>query len=375
MDNVWFQIIFGAAAIYFVALTFQIASTFFRLLAALLSGAVKWPGPRIHDSDRSASIVRERLGVGYENLFSAFFRDSASVMAGFVYSLLTFISSTPLLSRYIVIKSAWTILILSLFAFVSARMAFRKALGNKLKVDEILANLASKEEPRTSDAQSAETEYAIEHPLIGRNILKADSKRALDLYYESVTCHQNGKEQRALVLYQEAMSIDPSLHKHAYEMLTGLVQNSSAIDAGAIYYWMGVHSEYLDHYGQAADWYEKAVHAFAQQGYRNRESRARCNLGNVKMRTHDPSGVEEFEKAVSINPRNGIAHLNIARLYYSISGEGDDRYERALDAFADAIMADPLTYGPLVVSSLKQLGYTWKEDLKKITQKVESKQR
>jgi tetratricopeptide (TPR) repeat protein len=375
MNNVWFQIIFGLAAIYFVALTFQIASTFFRLLIALLSGTVKWPGPRIHDSDRNASIVRERLGVGYENLFSAFLRDSASVIAGFVYSLLMFISSTSLLSGHIVFKSTWAIFILSLVAFVSARMAFRKALGNKPKVDAILANLVSKEEPRTSDAQSVEAQYAIEHPLIGRNILKADSKTALDMYYESVTCHQAGNEQRALVLYQEAMSIDPSLHKHAYEMLAGLVPNNRAKDAGAIYYWLGLHSEYLDHYSQAADWYEKAVNAFAQQGYRNRESRARCNLGNVKMRMHDPSGVEEFEKAVAINPRNGIAHLNIARLYYSISGEGDDRYERALDAFADAIMADPLTYGPMVVSSLKQLGYTWKEDLKKITQKVESKQR
>jgi tetratricopeptide (TPR) repeat protein len=375
MDNVWFQIIFGTAAIYFGALTFQIAPTFFRLLVSLLTGAVKWPGPRIHNPGRSASIVRERLGVGYENLFSAFLRDSGSVMAGFVYSLLTFISSTSLLSRYIVIKSVWTILILSLFALVSARMAFVKALGNKPKVDAIFANLASKEEPRTSDAQSAEAEYAIEHPLIGRNILKADSKRALDLYYESVTCHQDGNEQRALALYQEALSIEPSIHTHAYEKLAELVQNCSAKDAGAIYYWLGLHSEYLNDNRQAANWYEKAVNAFAQLGYRNRESRARCNLGNVKMQMHDPSGMEEFEKAVAINPRNGIAHLNIARLYYSISGEGDDRYERALNAFADAIMADPLTYGPLVVSSLKQLGYTWKEDLKKITQKVESKQR
>jgi tetratricopeptide (TPR) repeat protein len=85
--------------------------------------------------------------------------------------------------------------------------------------------------------------------------------------------------------------------------------------------------------------------------------------------------MEEFEKAIALNPRNGTAHLNIGRLYYRISGPGDYRYERALDAFADAIVADPLTYGPRVISSLREIGYTWKEDLEEITQRVESKRR
>jgi tetratricopeptide (TPR) repeat protein len=89
---------------------------------------------------------------------------------------------------------------------------------------------------------------------------------------------------------------------------------------------------------------------------------------------NDPSGMEEFEKAIAINPKNGTAHLNIARIYYGISEAGDYRYERALDAFADAILTDPVTYGPMVVSSLREIGYTWKEDLEKITKKIEKKQ-
>jgi len=38
-------------------------------------------------------------------------------------------------------------------------------------------------------------------------------------------------------------------------------------------------------------------------------------------------------------------------------------------------VADPVTYGPRVIASLRELGYTWKEDLEKINQRVERKQR
>ncbi len=85
--------------------------------------------------------------------------------------------------------------------------------------------------------------------------------------------------------------------------------------------------------------------------------------------------VEQFDerKAVALNPKNGTAHLNIARTYYRISEAGDYRFGRALDAFADAILADPLTYGPMVISSLREIGYTWKEDWEEITRRVEGK--
>jgi tetratricopeptide (TPR) repeat protein len=265
-------------------------------------------------------------------------------------------------------------LILSLVALVGARMAFKKAHNNIIQVNTLLSGLKSHEEPRMVEGQSAESEYAIEHPLVGRQAPRSAQKRALDLYYESVRCHQDGNEQRAMALNQEAISMDSSLHKHAYEILSGLAQSCNAKEAGSIFYWLGIHAENLSDWQHAAAWYEKAIQAFGQLGYRNRESRAHCNLGHVKMRMNDPSGMEEFEKAIAINPKNGTAHLNIARIYYGISEAGDYRYERALDAFADAILTDPVTYGPMVVSSLREIGYTWKEDLEKITKKIEKKQ-
>ena len=76
MNNTLILIIFGASTIYFARMVLQIAPTFFKLLSALITGVVKWPGPRIHNPDRSASVVREQLGVGYENLFPNFIFNS-----------------------------------------------------------------------------------------------------------------------------------------------------------------------------------------------------------------------------------------------------------------------------------------------------------
>ena len=374
MDNTWLSVIFGVTTAYFGAQTLRIMPTFLRLFKALRAGAVKWPGPRIHDPDPRANIVRERLGAGYQNLFPTFIWNALSVVATFVFSVLAFLSSTSLLSGYKRIEWAGGLLILALIALAGGGLAVKQALRNMAQVNTMLSDRTNRAEPREVDGKSAEAEYAIEHPLIKHRALKSDSARALDLFFEAVRCHQEGNERRALSLYQEAMHRDPSLHKNARETLSNMAQGCSPKDAGPIYYWLGAHSEYLMDWKQAQVWYEKAINAFNQIGYQKRESRAHCNLGNVKMKMRDPSAMKEFEKAIALNPRNGTAHLNIGRIYYGISEPGDYRYERALDAFADAIVADPQTYGPMVISSLRSIGYTWKEDLEKITQRVESRQ-
>ena len=153
-----------------------------------------------------------------------------------------------------------------------------------------------------------------------------------------------------------------------------MAQSCGVKDAGAICYWLGVHCEYLHDLAQAANWYGKAIAAFNQIGYKKRESRAYCNRGSVKMLMEDPSAIEDFEKAIVLNPIDGIARINIAKVYYRISDPGDEGYERALDEFADAIFADPDRYGPIVISVLRSIGYTWKEDLEKIEKRLAKKQ-
>lgn len=368
------SVILGVLTIYFGLMVARIIPTLFRLLTALSSGMVKWPGPRIHDTDHSASVVRERLGVGYQHLFSTFIWNTIGGTAAFIYFLFTFVSTTSLLSGYIVIKSSWILYVTTFIVFIGGRLAFEKAQLNQSQITTILSDLAQKVEPRTVDSQSARAQYAIEHPILGLRGLTSESKRAFDLYYESVRCHQDGNKTRAFMLYQEAMKTDPSLHENAIRILSKRVVDCGPDEEGAIYYWLGIHSEYSLNWKQAAIWYEKAALAFDRIGYKKRESRVRCNLGNVKMQMRDPSGMEELEKAIALDPKNGTAHLNIARIYYSISDAGDYRYELALDAFADAIIADPLAYGPEVISSLQEIGYTWKEDLEEITKRVERKQ-
>src|SRR5258705_13073220 len=123
-------------------------------------------------------------------------------------------------------------------------------------------------------------------------------------------------QYRALNLHQEALTIDPSLHKRAVEILSKMAQECSPTDAGPICYWLGIHSEYLVDLKQAAVWYEKAANAFGQIGYEKRQGRAHCNLGSVKYRLRGSSAMGEFEKAIALNPRDGTAHFNIAMIYY-----------------------------------------------------------
>jgi len=147
----------------------------------------------------------------------------------------------------------------------------------------LLSNLGSGTEPRQIEGESAEAEYAIEHPLLERHAPQTNTHRALKMFCAATTFHQRGDTRSALMLYQEALSIDPFLHKHAREALSQLAQTCTPREASPIYYWLGAHSEYLMDWSQAKIWYEKAADAFCEIGYRKRESRVHCNLGNVKM--------------------------------------------------------------------------------------------
>lgn len=226
-----------------------------------------------------------------------------------------------------------------------------------------------KSEPRGNDRWSAESEYSIEHPLIGNQSLILANAGAMELFVESVRCLQDGDGIKASTLYQEALNVDPTLHTHARDALSNMIQSSSPETEGAVYYWLGIHSQYLEDNRQAAMWYMKAIDTFHKVGYQKREARAHCNLGRIKIQLGDPSGMEEFEKAITLNPNDGIAHIDIGMAYYIT-----DDYERALDAFANAVFSDPSRYGPVVISRLQSFGYSWKEDVEKIGQRIAKKQ-
>jgi len=306
-------------------------------------------------------------------LFPDFIQSALALLASFVFFLLFFISGTSLMAGQIYIHWTCTAYFVILVAFISGIVNLNKATYQRKQVSALLSDIANAVEPRHIDGRSMEAEYAIEHPLIDQTGQASEFLRALQLFWDGTTYFQSGNQGQALIFYQQALEIDPSLHEHARQALSTLANDCGPKDAGSIYYWLGAHSEYLMDFAQAKSWYEKAIAAFHQIGYLKRESRAHCNLGNVKMRTMDAAAMDEFEKAVALNPGNGFAHINIGTIYYRISERGDPRFERALNAYADAIIADPARYGPMVISRIREYGYTWKEDLEDITQRVESK--
>jgi len=375
MNSSLLQGIFLVCTVLFSIPTLRVIISLMRLITALFSGAVKWPGPIIHDPNPNITLGRRRAGLKPDHLFSTFVENALALLGTFVFFFLSFLSGTSLFAGQIQIRNPGIMIFLSFLAFLAGIINSNKSAYHLNQVNILLSDITHGVEPRHIDGSSVEAEYAIEHPLLGRSAQTPEFLRALQLFWDGTTYFQSGSQQKASIFYQEALEIDPGFHEHARQALSDMAKNCSPREAGSIYYWLGAHSEYLLDRVQAKAWYEKAIVAFNQIGYPKRESRVRCNLGNVKMQTMDSSAMDEFEKAIALNPNNGTAHINIGTIYYRISERGDPRFERALDAYADAIIADPIRFGPIVISRLREIGYTWKEDVEDITQRVQGKRR
>jgi tetratricopeptide (TPR) repeat protein len=373
MNSPWCLGIFAIGAVYFGVLLLRVLPTLVRLLVSLRTGAVRWPGPIVYDRDPSVSSGRARLGWPEEHLFPTLLWHASVVTAACAFSIFALIG----FSRSLVAlreSKAWFEAIAILIAYAGGLLSARRVLRHRNQVQQLLSDLTRGVEPRQVDRSSAEAEYAIEHPLVRHPPQRPETKKALRLYLEGLTRLHAGDRARGNLLNQEALSADPALHEHARESLSGMARECSSPEVGPIYYWLGIHSENLRDFHQAAAWYEKAADAFQQLGFGKREGRAHCNLGTVQLQLGNRQrGMEEFEKAVALNPSDGIAHFNIGMLYYMSRDPEDPEYARALDAFAAAIAADPETYGPLVASRLRAYAYTWQEDLREVMQRVSNK--
>lgn len=219
----------------------------------------------------------------------------------------------------------------------------------------------SRSEFRRVEGTSIEAEYAIGHPLTGNPGHILAESRAMELYIASVKYLQDGDQRKAIESYQEGLRQDPALHEHACDALRSIAESCEPEIAGATYYWLGIHTQYLEDLEQAAAWYSQAVDSFNQTGNREHKGRAHCNLGRVKLALGDPTWMEEFQKAIQLNPRDGIAYIDWGVAFYLADDE-----ERAMDEFAQAIWIDPNRYSPDVISRLQKISYTVDEDMGKI---------
>jgi hypothetical protein len=374
MDDLFFILVL-VAVVYFGGSTLRVLVTLLSLLRLLRRGAVKWPGPRIHDPPAGANANKGRVRLRYQQLFPSFLWHVLGVAAVFVAFLVLFLSMTPLMDDWVTIEVSLRNYIFYFIGVAVGSFNVQKARSSMGQVGIILADVKAGVEPRAVDGTSAEALYAIQHPLIGHRLLGSQQSRALDIYYESVRAHQDGQEHGALILYQEALRLAPALHQAMIDIMSEVAGDGSPAEEAAFFYWLGIHSENLSNWRQAAEWYEKAINVYRQIDYTMRQSRAHVNLGNVKTKMRDPSAMDEFREAIALNPNNGSAYLNIARTYYTLSvcEPGHFTYDLAMDAFASAIIADPQTYRPLVMSSLKEIGYTWKRDIVEIARRIEAK--
>jgi tetratricopeptide (TPR) repeat protein len=214
-----------------------------------------------------------------------------------------------------------------------------------------------------------EAEYAIEYPVIGDLRKTAMNPHSMDLYLKSLRNLQEGNEREATLAYAEALKVDPSFHEHAREALLSAIQNTNLEAAGAIYYWLGIHSQYLKDHVQAAAWYSLSIDALNKAGKYKEEGRAHCNLGTVKMELRDPAGMDEYQRAIELNPQDGIAHICKGIAYFLI-----DEYDKAMDSFAEAVYADPGRYSPIIIRKLQFFSYHVDKDLDEIGKRIAIKQ-
>ena len=298
MNKIFQLLVFSGFALFFGGQVLKMLPVFVRLLGALLSRAVKWPGPIVHDPDERANWQLQSHGIfSTTGLFQAFMGSFIGVFAAFFFSVFSFLDGTSLLEEHIHVNWSCGFWFLSIGACVGGLIGARRTNYFMALVSELLANLAPGIEPRQVDGKTSESEYAIEHPLLYVRSKNPDFRNALVLFCEATRYYQDGEGQKAMVLMEKVLMIDPALHEHALESLESLAKDCAPRDAGPIYFWLAGHSEYLQKLGQAAEWYEKAADAFHQFDYRKRESRVRCNLGHVKMTMHDGrAGMAEFEK-------------------------------------------------------------------------------
>jgi tetratricopeptide (TPR) repeat protein len=372
MGSPWLVAVIGVSVVFFGVQAARGLPTLVRLFVALERGTVKWPGPAVRDPDSDVRLAQRLLGVPRWPLFAALLWRMFLIAAVFSVLLMLFRTGFREMETSGVCKGAF-LLFLVFLAFMWRIPSFPRVSFHIDQINKLLASLDSEEEPSDLEGATAESHYAITHPLVASVRPGANADRALILYHESVSLVQDGNQQLAQLRYQQALKMDPSLHERCRETLQQMVEGSNPSDSGAIYYWLGVHSEYLRDDKLAATWYQKAIAAFEEIGYKKRQARVLCNLGSLKMHTGDYSGMEDFEKAVALDPSNGTAHINIGTAYYRVGSPGDDRHERALEAFASAVVADPARYGPVVIAKMRATSYTWKEDLDEITQRVEQK--
>lgn len=366
MDTVvapaWFMAILLASMLALGSLLLSVLPVMLQLRRRLRLGDVRWPGPPAPPGAAPPDA-----------LFPALLRHATMLALTIACLLLLFLGQTPTLAGVLQVDWPWMLPGVTAFLLLAGTLQARQMLRDSRHVRDLLSGGRAAAPPQPPLPAASHPEPGIPHPLLQHPAPGGLRQQALALFVQGSWLLQAGQTHQADRLQQQALELDPFLHQHALQALRRLAQDCDSQESGMLYFWLGAHAEYLWDLKQALSWFQTAADEFHQRGWAERESRARCSLGSVKLRLRDESGRLEFERAVALSPANGAAHLNIARLLYLSGRPGEAAYERALDEFACAIAADPHLYGPMVLASLRKAGDAWKRDLEQVTRRLERK--
>jgi hypothetical protein len=147
-NSLWLTVIFFAGALYFGVCLIGVIGILIRLLSALISGVVKWPGPIVHDPDPDVNRGRLHFGLPLDHLFSTYIWYFLSLAGAFVLSLLSFLSTTPLLAGQVHIRWTWGLPLVIMVVYLGGVIASKKANYHGSQVKRLLADLVGGVEPR-----------------------------------------------------------------------------------------------------------------------------------------------------------------------------------------------------------------------------------
>lgn len=135
-NNPWLTWIFIAGGLYFGAHTFANIGIMLQLLAALTAGRFKWPGPgaKVPYFDENSRLLSGHL-------FSSFVGYFLGLAGAFIFSVLMFLSTTPLMAGQIRFRWTWEFAVVIIVVYLGGAIGSRKIKVYRNQVKRLFVNL------------------------------------------------------------------------------------------------------------------------------------------------------------------------------------------------------------------------------------------
>ncbi len=138
----WLSLVHLAGALYFGVRLLGLIGIVARLLAALISGVIKWPGPTLHRSDPAGYPGRQPFSLPAEHLFSTFSGYLAGLAGAFLFALMSLLSATPVLAGRVQVGWTWELLCVTGVVYLGGWYGAKRASRHGKQIRRLLDELA-----------------------------------------------------------------------------------------------------------------------------------------------------------------------------------------------------------------------------------------